>query len=52
MPNKPLISLGGLIVSGKVRLYFGENGSDYPIIFLHEFETDFPFFGRLPALQI
>src|SRR6266536_2167082 len=28
------------IVSGKVKLYFEENGSGYPIIFLHEFESD------------
>ena len=29
------------IVSGKVKLYFEENGCGYPVIFLHEFESDF-----------
>jgi hypothetical protein len=28
------------IVSGKVKLYFEENGCGYPIIFLHDFESD------------
>jgi pimeloyl-ACP methyl ester carboxylesterase len=28
------------IVSGKVKRYFDENGRGYPIIFLHEFESD------------
>ena len=28
------------IVSGRVKLYFEENGCGYPIIFLHEFESD------------
>jgi pimeloyl-ACP methyl ester carboxylesterase len=28
------------IVSDKVKLYFEENGRGYPIIFLHEFESD------------
>lgn len=28
------------IVSGNVELYFEENGRGYPIIFLHEFESD------------
>jgi hypothetical protein len=28
------------IVSGNVKLFFEENGYGYPIIFLHEFESD------------
>jgi hypothetical protein len=40
------------IVSGRVKLYFEENGCGYPIIFLHEFESDSRALDRLPALQI
>ena len=29
------------IVSNGVKLYFEENGQGYPIIFVHEFESDF-----------
>jgi pimeloyl-ACP methyl ester carboxylesterase len=28
------------VVSGNVKLFFEESGSGYPIIFLHEFESD------------
>jgi hypothetical protein len=37
------------IVSGRVKLYFEENGCGYPIIFLHEFEADSRALDR-PAL--
>jgi hypothetical protein len=40
------------IVSGRLNLFFEESGCGYPIIFLHEFESDFRSLDRLSARSL